>query len=147
MSITSTAGLHEELLATILSEESYRPAEPRSIEETGLSLSLINSLICKHLAVVGRSSGRGLADRLCLPFGILEETLHALRARRIIVHAGSAPLNDYDYSLTSEGNERAQVAMEASGYTGPAPVPLKDYILSAEAQTIRAESPRREQLA
>ena len=146
MSTTSAAGIHEELLATILSEESYRPAEPRSIEETGLSPSLINSLICKHLAVLGRSSGRGLADRLSLPFGILEETLHALRARRIIVHAGSAPLNDYDYGLTSEGTERAQADMEASGYTGPAPVPLKDYILSAEAQTIRAESPRREQL-
>jgi hypothetical protein len=146
MSIASTVGLHEELLATILSEESYRPAEPRSIKETGVSPSLIDSLICKYLSVVGRSSGRGIADRLCLPFGVLEDTFHRLRTRQIIVHTGSAPLNDYCYSLTSEGSDRAQVAMESCGYIGPAPVPLSDYVLSAEAQTIRAESPRQEQL-
>jgi predicted ATPase with chaperone activity len=37
--------------------------------------------------------------------------------------------------------------MNACSYAGPAPVPLMDYVLSAEAQTIRAESPKKSQLA
>jgi predicted ATPase with chaperone activity len=36
--------------------------------------------------------------------------------------------------------------MAACAYTGSAPVPLSDYIVSVDAQTVRAEAPRREQL-
>ena len=146
MSVGNAAALHEQLLATILSEESFRPIEPRSIEDTGLPSSLVESLVFKYLSIIGQSSGRGIADKICLPFGVLEKTLHALRSRQLIVHSGSAPLNDYYYNLTELGRDRAQAALNASGYVGPAPVPLKDYVLSAEAQTIRAEAPRREQL-
>jgi predicted ATPase with chaperone activity len=147
MTTTDTTSLHDNLLATILSDESYHPSEPRSIEETELPTSLIESSVCKYLLLVGRSSGRGIAEHICLPFGILENLFQSLRARQIIVHSGSAPLNDYYYGLTEQGRERAQVAMEACAYVGPCPVPLKEYVLSAEAQTIRAEAPKREQLA
>jgi predicted ATPase with chaperone activity len=146
MSISDTAIVRDDLLATILSDESFRPAEPHSIEETGLSASLIESLIAKHLGVVGTNSGRRIADHVCLPFGILEDMFQAMRTRQIVVHSGTAPLNDYYYTLTEQGRERAQSAMEVCGYVGPAPVPLMDYVLSTEAQTIRAEAPKREQL-
>ncbi len=96
--------------------------------------------------MVGIASGRKLAEFVCVPFRVLEQVFQTLRARQIIVHKNSAPLNDYDYTLTEEGRERASVAMQASSYVGPAPVPLMDYVLSAEAQTIRAESPKRQQL-
>jgi predicted ATPase with chaperone activity len=36
--------------------------------------------------------------------------------------------------------------MQACAYVGPAPVVLSDYIVSVDAQTIRAEAPKREQL-
>ena len=134
------------LLATILADESYHPSEPASLKETGLPLSLIESLLIKRLAVVGVTSGRQLANDLCLSFNALEPLYQQLRARQMIVHQGSAPLNDYNYSLTDTGRDRAAVARQACSYVGPAPVPLMDYVLSAEAQTIRAESPKREQL-
>ena len=38
------------------------------------------------------------------------------------------------------------IASQACAYVGPAPVPLMDYVLSAEAQTIRFESPKRSDL-
>ena len=41
------------LLASLLGEESFYPAEPRSLGETGLPESLVEGLICKYLAVVG----------------------------------------------------------------------------------------------
>ena len=138
--------LSSNLLATILADESYRPSEPTSLQETGLPVSLIESLVIKRLAVVGLSSGRQLANDLCLPFAVLEGLYQQLRSRQLIVHQGSAPLNDYNYSLTESGRDRAAVARQACSYVGPAPVPLIDYVLSAEAQTIRAESPKRNDL-
>lgn len=134
------------MLSAILSDESFNPAEPNTLADTGLSESLVDSLLCKYLSVVGTCSGRNIADHLALPYGVLEDLFHRLRARQFISHTGSAPLNDYYYTLTDQGRQRAQTYIEACGYIGPAPVPLIDYVLSVEAQTIRAEAPRRAEL-
>jgi predicted ATPase with chaperone activity len=143
---TMMADAGDHALAMLLSEENFLPAMPRSIEETGLPSTLIESLICKYLSTVGSSSGRGIADNVCLPFGILENLFHNMRTRQLIVHTGSAPLNDYYYNLTDQGRDRTQAWMKACSYIGPAPVPLTDYVLSVEAQSIRAEAPRRSRL-
>ncbi len=146
MTTTTSQITGSDLLATILADESFRPSEPNSMTDTGLPAGLIESLLIKRLASIGLSSGRQLANDLCLSFAALEELLMQLRSRQIIVHKGSAPLNDYNYSLTEIGRERAAVASQTCSYVGPAPVPLMDYVLSVEAQTIRAESPKRAQL-
>ena len=103
-------------------------------------------MVCKHLFVVGSSSGRGLAEEIGLPLGILENVFHALRCRQFLVYSASAPLNDHVYCLTEEGRQRTQSLMEACAYVGPAPVPLAEYVVSVGAQTIRAEAPRRDRL-
>ena len=146
MSTTTVPDSRESLLANLFSDETFRPAEPRSLEEAGLPGSLVESLVCKYLMVVGTTSGRAIADHLCLPFGILESVLHDLRTRQVIVHTGSAALSDYNYALTEQGRTRAQIYSDACAYVGAAPVPLADYVLSVEAQTIRAEAPKRSQL-
>lgn len=135
------------LLASILSDDIFCPAPPQSLEATGLPSSLVESLIMKYLAVVGTASGRDLAKQICLPFGILEPVYQKLRTRQVMVHIGSAPVNDYFYNLTEQGREQARRAMDACAYVGPAPVLLEDYIISVEAQTIRAEAPKRDQLS
>jgi predicted ATPase with chaperone activity len=134
------------LLASILSEDSFRPAEPRTIEETGLTAALVETLILKYLLLLGSASGRQIADSICINFLILEPILHSLRQRQLVVHSGSAQLNDYNYTLTDQGRSRARNAMEQCSYIGAAPVPLVDYIVSVEAQTIRAEAPQKRQL-
>jgi predicted ATPase with chaperone activity len=141
-----TTSLVSPLLRSLQEGEVFRPAPPTSLRDTGLNEPLIESLICKTLLTVGEESGRGVARRLCLPFGTLERTLHHLRTQQIIVHAGAAPLNDYHYTLTDSGRERARSMSRACSYVGPAPVSLEDYILSVEAQTIRAEAPQRARL-
>jgi len=134
------------LLRSLQEDEVFRPREPVSLRDAGLDESLVESLICKTLLAVGNESGRGIAKRLCLPFAPIEGTLKHLRGSQILVHSGSAPLNDYYYTLTENGRERARAMSRNSAYVGPAPVPLEDYILSVEAQTIRAEAPRRSRL-
>lgn len=134
------------LVSALLSESAFQPARPRSLEETGLSESLVEGLVCKHLLVVGSDSGRAIADHLCLSPTILEERFQKLSARQVLTHKGSLPLGDYLYVLTERGRELAQHLIDACAYRGSAPVPLADYVNSVDAQTITAEAPRREQL-
>jgi len=134
-------------LQTFLSDERFCPTEPRSLEQTGLTLSLIESLICKHLAMAGTASGRSIAESMGLPFRILEEVYAALRARQVVVYSGTAPFNDYYYMLTEQGHQRARAYQQACAYSGVAPVPFADYVIAVEAQCISTESPSHEELA
>jgi predicted ATPase with chaperone activity len=134
------------LLAAIFSDDTFLPAEPNSIEETGLSATLIEGLICKSVLVVGSATGRQIAEQICLPFRTLEGLFRSLRQRQILVHSASAQMNDYYYTLTDQGRQWSQRLMEACAYVGPAPVPLVDYVVSVDAQTIRAEAPKRQHL-
>lgn len=134
------------LLASLLADDVFQPAEPQSLEQTGISVVVIETLILKYLLQVGSTSGRDIAQNLCLPFGILEDVLLALRSRQVLVHQGQAAVGDYCYALTEQGVARARSAMQACSYVGPVPVPLDEYVMSVEAQTIRAEPARREQL-
>src|SRR5690606_17116446 len=143
---TSLAPNPHSLLDSLLSDDAYYPAEPRSLSEVGVSVVLIESLACKFLLQMGTASGREIARKLCLPFPLLEEVLTQLRVRQLVVHTGQGQLNDYVYRLTEQGAERARAAAAACAYVGPVPAPLVDYIVSVEAQSIRSEAVRREDL-
>ena|SRR5436189_686832 len=134
------------LLASILSDDSFRPADPKSIEETGLTAALIENLILKYILMIGSASGRQCADNICLPFGLLDPIFQSLRQRQIIINSSSAQLGDFCYTMTDQGRQRARAGMEQCAYLGAAPVPLEDYIVSVEAQTIRAEAPQKRHL-
>jgi predicted ATPase with chaperone activity len=143
---SSTYEVSESLLKTFLDDERFWPAEPASLAESGLSQALVESLVCKHLAATGAVSGRAIADRLGLPFRILDDVYHSLRTRQVVVHSGAAPFNDYYYMLTEQGHERARRYQQHCSYVGPAPVPFTDYVTSVEAQCISAEAPTDEDL-
>ena len=106
--LTTASPTLENTLAVVLSDESFFPASPASLEETGLTASFVEALICKYLSIAGTSSGRDIAEHLCLPFGILESQIQALRTKQLLVHTGSAALNDYYYTLTEMGRDRAK---------------------------------------
>ena len=97
------------LLASLLSDDTFLPAEPNSIEETGVTATVIEGLICKYIMLVGSASGREIAEQICLPFRILESIFQSLRQRQLIVHSASAQLNVYYYQLTDQGRERTGV--------------------------------------
>ena len=146
MPVSETSAPQTGLLASILSEDSFRPAEPRTIEETGLTQTVIENLLLKYVLVIGSASGRQISDQLCLPFVILEPIFQSLRQRQLLVNSSAAQFGDFVYTLTEGGRQRSRSAMETCSYVGAAPVPLDDYIVSVEAQTIRAERPQRRHL-
>jgi predicted ATPase with chaperone activity len=142
-----THQIDPELVSSLLTDESFRPAEPTTLEDTGLSETLVESLICKRLAVCGSASGREVAKDICLPFTLVAEILATLRSRKLVTHSGAALFNDFTYLLSEQGVNRTQEMLRDCAYVGPAPVPLAEYVLSVEAQSIVHEAPTRERLA
>ena len=136
-----------ELARSLLTEDSFTPAQPQSLQEVGISSAFVESLLCKHLSILGAASGRSLSDHLCLPFSVLDKLFDSLRVRKLVQHAGTAPFNDYYYSLTEQGQNRVEGLLRECGYIGPAPVQLSEYVVSVKAQSIGHEAPDRERLA
>ena len=102
---------------------------PRSLQDTGLAIDQIERLLIKTL-YSGETSGLSLADRMCLPFPMLEPLIERARAEQLVEVRGSAGsgASSYRYALTDAGRDRARQYLDASQYVGPAPVPLAAYV-------------------
>jgi predicted ATPase with chaperone activity len=109
------------------------------LEDTGLGATFVQDLLLKVMYTQGPRMGQQLADVVRLPFVLLDEQLQQLQNRRM-VEVRSAPGNGragYVFDLVAQGRERAQEALVASSYVGPAPVPLEQYCRVLEAQSVR----------
>jgi predicted ATPase with chaperone activity len=120
----------------------FYPKAVDSFEAAGLNDALIESLVLKFLVNTGMASGRRIAAELGLPFRPFPDFLRQLKNQQVLVYTNSASANDYIYSLTDSGRARAKMYLEESAYSGRAPVPFEDYLLSVAAQTITLERPR-----
>jgi predicted ATPase with chaperone activity len=98
-------------------------------------------LVLKCLLNRGSASGREIADHIAVGFGLLDEVLSALKARRLVVLRGAAQLGDYVYQMTEEGMEVAKRYAAHCAYDGPAPLTLEDYVASVAEQSIHRHPP------
>jgi predicted ATPase with chaperone activity len=124
------------------------PLAPLSVEETGLENGLLVDLALKTIYFAGNPSGAEVAGRMALPLGLVQDILAFLRREHLCEvtgGSGSSP-GTFLYALTSDGALRAGQALEFSGYVGPAPVPLADYIQQVEHQSIHREVLTREDI-
>ena len=105
------------------------PEVPVTLADTGLGADLVEQLIIKSL-YGGELTGLGLADRLRLPYPILEPIIERTRQERLIEVKGALGSggSTYRYALTDAGRERARQYLEINHYSGPAPVPLEAYV-------------------
>ncbi len=142
-----TRTVESSYLNGLLSDDTFWPIEPQSLSEIGLGETFVEQLVVKTISSVGTLHGRAISERTGLPFRVLESLLESLRTRKLITHVRPAPFNDYYYSLTDSGQQRAQVFAQQCSYVGPAPVTLSDYVLSVEAQAAGLEPIDRDQLA
>ena len=118
---------------------------PNTLAETGLTDSFLADLIAKHLLDGGVLTLADLAERVALAGPIVQKVLEFMRAEarievRGVAAGGSA--GNLRYALTDRGRASAHDAMDRSGYVGPAPVPLADYIRICKAQTVHERDVR-----
>ena len=104
------------------------PQPPNTIEETGLHPDTLHQLLLKTL-VAGESSGTGLADKLRVPYAVLDSLIQHARIEKLVEVRGAAGTGTagYRYALTDLGRDRAGQFMDLCRYVGPAPVALAQY--------------------
>jgi hypothetical protein len=114
------------------------PPIPMRLEDTGLAPDQLEQLIVKQL-YGGEATGLMLAERLRLPFSILEALVERIRQERLIEVRGTTGSSNanYRYALTDLGRVRAVQYLEINQYTGAAPVPLASYV--AQMRALAAE--------
>ena len=114
---------------TAVPEPQLEPERPTCLSEVGLTPDSIADLVLKWL-YRGEASGTDLADRIRLPYALLEGIIEHARVERLVEvrSAGGTGTAGYRYGLTGGGRDRAQQCFNACGYVGPAPVPLDQYL-------------------
>jgi len=110
------------------------PPVPMSLRDTGLGVDQIERLLIKTL-YTGEATGLVIADRLRLPYTLLEPLVERMRAEQLVEVRGSTGSGSagYRYALTDAGRDRARQYFDASQYVGPAPVPLASYVAQMHA--------------
>jgi hypothetical protein len=130
-----------------LERESLEKLAPRpnSLADTGLEQTFLSDLAAKHLLDGGVLTLGALSERMALAGPIVRQLLEFMRAEarievRGLAKDGSAA--NLRYALTDRGRAGALDAMRRSGYVGPAPVPLDDYLRVVKAQTVHGRDVR-----
>ena len=124
------------------------PPAPQSLAEAGISESQVLFLMLKTLYQQGNLTGRQLADKVALPFVILDDILLTATQRHFVEVLGTSGHSraGYRFELTDEGRARAESALAASRYVGPAPVPLEQFRHWIKRQSVRGTRVSREVL-
>ena len=88
----------------------FMPIEPASFQDAGLTDSEVESLILKFLLGRGDATGREIADQVKLSFIPVSKLLSELKTSQLVIHRGSAPMNDFQYQLSDLGaRARAEI--------------------------------------
>jgi len=115
------------------------PPLPTTVEETGISTRMLQSLLLKSLHRGGIDTLPGLVETMRLPSAIVSALLQEAVEQNLLKVTGSrarSTLPVLTYSLTVAGRATADEAWERSRYVGPAPVSLRAYSERIEHQRL-----------
>ena len=130
MTTTATSSLFD----VDMPDTTPAPRMPTTIQETGLGADQIEQLLIKTL-YGGEANGLTVAERMRLPYTILEAIVERVRAERLVEVRGATGSGSagYRYALTDAGRDRARQYLDVNRYIGPAPVPLASYVAEMRA--------------
>src|SRR6187402_3036821 len=115
--------------ATISVERPDELAPPLTVADSGLNVDLIVQLVVKALHFAGELTGTAIADKVGLPFSVVEPAIDRMKTQRVCEIVGGTALGapSYHYRITQLGREHAGTYLDRNMYTGFAPVPLEQY--------------------
>ena len=105
------------------------PPVPETLEDTGISPAVVESLVLKFLFFRGEMLGRDLATALGLKFSVIQNLIDALKRGHAISAKRSLSVGDAGavFALSDSGRALCRDAMEKNQYVGTLPVPLHQY--------------------
>jgi hypothetical protein len=112
--------------------ELFRPEQPRTFEESGISFRVMESLLLKTIKQEGPQTEEDLGTFLCLSMNVFRGILHSLHRRELL----DTPTPLY-YDLTTKGRELVEIMERDDAYIGPAPVSFHDYCNMVRLQAKR----------
>jgi hypothetical protein len=119
----------------------FWPAQPRGLEETGLTATFVEELILKALFAAGEMRGMDLASRLQLPTAIVDDIIEGLRRQKYVdIRGGGASgvgKSTMIYQLTPFVTDVLRQINDRNRYNGPAPVPFQEWVAAVKKQTVR----------
>lgn len=127
---------------TILSRaeiESMGPAVPEELAETGIAEGFLCDLALKHVGMLPEPTTTSVAERIRLPRTLTEDVLQKLFREKLIEVKMQATEGFTRYAMLDKGWDRLTRLLSISGYTGPAPVSLRDYTHMMRLQSIPSE--------
>jgi hypothetical protein len=107
--------------------ESLGPPTPEELEETEVSEAFLRDLALKHVAALADPTTANVAERMHLPLALTDELLYQLYREKLIEIRLQSAIGLTRYAMLDLGWERVARLHLMCGYTGPAPVTLKDY--------------------
>ncbi|HYI02821.1 ATPase, partial [Hyalangium sp.] len=121
--------------------KAFWPQPPRTIQEAGLTVSMVEELILKAVFFAGEIRGIDLGNRLALPSTIVDEVIEGLRRQKYLDIRGGGGSgvgkSTMIYQLTSFATELMRQILDRNRYNGPAPVPIEDWVYAVRKQTVR----------
>jgi hypothetical protein len=107
------------------------PKEPKNIAETGIEESELLALLMKAIYTFGLSSVPQYTEAIKLAPQIVNDLTQLAIERQLLYTLGSRNGQSsmgITYAITDEGRRWTVEAINRSGYVGPVPVPLEDFV-------------------
>ena len=120
--------------------ESMGPPVPEELADTGIAEGFLCDLALKHVAMLPEPTTTTVAERLCLPRTLAEDILQKLYREKLIEVKVQTSVGSTRYAMLDHGWDRLSRLLSVCGYTGPAPVSLRDYAHMMRLQSIPSES-------
>jgi len=117
------------------------PPVAKSVEETGLEDNFLLNCLLRTMYISALQTVPELSEQIKLTRGVIDQLLHFARKEALVEIRGPSEksYNVMRYALTSAGKERASEALRRCEYIGPVPVPLENYQVQVQKQTITNE--------
>jgi predicted ATPase with chaperone activity len=119
--------------------DTFIPRPPKSLEEAGVTSSLVEQLILKNLYFRGETTGRELARTLGLQFSVIESVVEFLKHARLVEVKRASGIGSISsvFTCSETGRGRAREHLDNNQFLGPCPVPLRDYNQAVVAQRVK----------
>jgi predicted ATPase with chaperone activity len=113
-------------------------SKPLSVDDLGVSKTLLVDLALKILYFEGEMDGAEIAKAMKTPLPVAVDLLDVLRREKLCTVLGSerGVLPVYRYGITEAGIARAREALSRNEYVGPAPVSLEAYVEIVKRQSV-----------
>lgn len=116
--------------------ESLGPPVPEELADTGVAEGFLCDLALKHVAMLPEPTTSAIAERLCLPRTLTEELLQRLYREKLIEVRLQTTVGATRYAMLDHGWDRLARVQAMCGYTGAAPVSLRDYAHMMRLQAV-----------